>query len=63
MIQIFNILGEKVVTIHNDIIQPGSHIIHWSGKDQSGVNVPSGLYFYRIQSNNRVLTKKMMLLK
>jgi len=62
-IQIFNILGEETLVLHNDIIQPGSHTIHWNGKDHFGVDVPSGLYFYRIQSNNRVLTKKMMLLK
>jgi len=63
LIQIFNILGEEIHILHDDIVQPGSHRIHWNGKNQLGVDVPSGLYFYRIQSNNRVLTKKMMLLK
>jgi hypothetical protein len=62
-IQIYNILGQKVSTLVNEPQEPGYKMIHWDGKDDSGNEVSSGIYFYRIVAKNFVKCKKMTLLK
>ncbi len=62
-IDIFNILGQKIQTLL-DINKPtGSYTITWDGKDKTAQSVSTGIYFYRIQTNDDVQTKKMLLLK
>jgi hypothetical protein len=59
-IDIFNILGEKVLTLFNGKLAAGRHLFTWhAGK------VPSGIYFYRISSSTlgKSLTGKMILMK
>ncbi len=43
-IEVFDLLGQKVATLVNDIRQAGSHQIAWAA------NVPSGIYFYRMEA-------------
>ncbi|MCP4704410.1 MAG: T9SS type A sorting domain-containing protein [candidate division Zixibacteria bacterium] len=62
-IEIFNILGQKIQTLLNTEKQAGIHSITWDGKDSDGLEVSSGIYFYRIQTDVDVETKKMILLK
>lgn len=68
-IHIFNILGQKVRNLVDERQDPGYKMIRWNGKDDSGKEVGSGIYFYRIvaQANNGgedfVKCKKMILLK
>jgi len=57
-IDIFNQLGEQVVTILNSNLSAGYYKIEFNAS-----NYPSGLYFYRILSDNFVETKKMVLMK
>lgn len=61
---IYNISGEKVVTLLNQKMISGSHFVDWFGEDQFGEKVSSGFYFYQLQSDHKVLeTKRMLLLK
>ena len=53
-IQIYNILGQKVRELVDEHQEPGYKIIRWDGKDDSGVEVSSGVYFYRIAAGNFV---------
>ena len=46
----------------NDL-QPGNHSVNWDGKDQSLSQVPSGIYIYRLESENHTGTGKMTLVK
>jgi hypothetical protein len=54
---IFNTLGQAIVVLVNERKDAGLHQIQWNA------NVPSGIYFYRLQAGEYVETKKMVLLK
>lgn len=60
---IYNLLGQKVRILVNDYLAPGVHQVVWDGRNDRGEPVPSGLYFYRLQSGTHVLTGKMILVK
>lgn len=60
---IYNLLGEKVKTLANGVFEPGSHSVSWDGKNESGSVVASGIYFYRLNTGENVITKRMTLLK
>jgi hypothetical protein len=62
-ILIFNSLGQVVRTIENDYKRAGSYQTVWDGKNDHGAAVSSGLYFYQLQTANKVISKKMLLLK
>jgi hypothetical protein len=60
---IFNILGQKIRTLHNGQQTPGRHQITWDALDDFGKRVGSGIYFYRLTGEKVNLVKKMILLK
>lgn len=63
-LEIFNVLGQKVRTLVDEVLQPGYKQVIWDGKDQSGRQVASGVYFYRIKAKDLFTDmKKMVLLK
>jgi hypothetical protein len=62
-IEIFNIKGQKVKGLLNEYTTKGHNNIVWNGQDDNGRNVGSGLYFYRIETEEHTATKKMVLLK
>ncbi len=63
MVDIYNIKGQKVKSLMNDIFDQGNHKVTWNGVDNQNRPVSSGVYYYRVQSGNHVTTKKMVLLK
>jgi len=67
-IKIYNLLGEVVTTLVNEVINAGHHIVVWNGNDESGNQVTSGIYFYEMKANGtdgRAYSQimKMVLLK
>ena len=62
-IDIYNILGQKVKTLVNKNVTAGKHLINWNGKDNSNNNVSSGIYFYKMTTNNYQKTSKMLIVK
>ena len=62
-IDIYNVKGEKVKTLVNNEMDPGHHSAIWNGKDNSGKNVASGVYFYKMKAGKYASTKKMILMK
>jgi len=62
-IEVFNILGEKVKTIYNNYTQPGNYKVQFDSTNDSGNKIPSGVYFYRISTPEKSITKKMIYLK
>ena len=62
-IKVYDILGKEIATLVNGEKPAGKYQITWKGTDNYGNKVSSGVYFYRIITNNFVQTKKMILLK
>ena len=62
-VTIYNLLGQRVRILVDERQRAGSKTVHWDGKDEQGVEVASGIYFYKIQAEEFVQTKKMLLLK
>ncbi len=55
---VYDILGKEIKTLVNEQLQPGSYEVTFDGN-----NLPSGVYFYKLQAGNFIETKKMVLLK
>ena len=55
---IYNVLGQEVSVLHDDMMEAGTHVTTWDAGDRA-----SGVYFYRITTDDFKQTKKMMLLK
>ncbi len=62
-LNVYNVKGQRVTTLINDRMQPGYHSVTWDGIDNDNKKVSSGVYFYRLKADDKILTKKMMLLK
>jgi flagellar hook assembly protein FlgD len=60
---VYDILGARVKTILSRNLPAGKYTVSWDGKDGMGQNVASGMYFYRLQSDTQILTKKMVLIR
>lgn len=58
VLNVYNILGEKVASLLNEIRNEGTHKVLFDGR-----TLASGVYIYTIQCDNRILSRKMMLLK
>jgi len=54
----YNLLGEEVTHLVSESQQAGYHKVIWDAS-----NLPSGIYFYRLQAGDFIETRKMILLK
>ena len=62
-ITIYNILGQEVKKLKDEIILAGEYKIVWNGTDNYGASLPSGIYFVRLQSNKSQQLIKAVLIK
>ena len=62
-LNIYNILGKKVSTLLNNVVNPGKHKVEWNAKDDEGNPVASGIYFYELSSSSFTARKKMLLIR
>lgn len=62
-IEVFNVKGQLVKTLFNDVAAHGRNNVVWSGDDNGGNKVSSGVYFYRLNTEFGSQTRKMMLMK
>ncbi|KQC10331.1 MAG: hypothetical protein APR54_12115 [Candidatus Cloacimonas sp. SDB] len=60
---IYNIKGQKIKTLIDGWQSKGLHDVLWDGKDNNDKSVASGIYFYKINFNNKTDIRKMTLLK
>lgn len=57
-LKIYNILGKEVSKLVNSNLQAGSYEVKWDAASYT-----SGVYFYRLESNGFIETKRMLLIK
>ena len=62
-LEIFNLLGQKVRILVDERQNTGYKKVIWDGKDDKGADVSSGIYFYRLVTENFSDSKKMVLMR
>ncbi|UCE24742.1 MAG: T9SS type A sorting domain-containing protein, partial [Candidatus Zixiibacteriota bacterium] len=62
-LSVYNVLGRRVTTLVDTDQPAGTYRVRWDGTDDYGNHVATGIYLYRLQAGERVLSKKMLLLK
>jgi len=62
-VRVFNLLGEEVCVLVDEMKPAGSHEVVWVGRDRRGIALSSGVYLIHLETNEKTFTRKLMLLK
>ncbi len=62
-LDVYDASGRRIVRLVDSVQEKGNHSVDWNGRGSDGVSVSSGVYFYRISSNKKILSRKMILLR
>jgi len=62
-VAVYNVAGQKVVTLHEGELPAGPHSIVWDGRTGDGAMAASGTYWYRLRTPAGESTRSMILLK
>jgi hypothetical protein len=60
---VYDVRGSRVRVLVSGLEGSGKHVVEWDGRNDAGVAVGSGVYFYRMTTPGFVVSKKMVLLK
>ncbi len=63
VLEVYNIAGQVVKSLLDDEVFAGENRVQWDGTSNSGSEVGSGIYLYRLTINNNVESKKMTMIK
>ncbi|MFC2136825.1 immunoglobulin domain-containing protein [Bacteroidota bacterium] len=61
VICIFNLLGEKVITIVDNTLPVGNYQFLWNRMDDKGIQAPAGIYLYRMETDGYTQTKQLII--
>lgn len=61
--RIYDARGREICTLVNADQEAGQYLISWSGKDEYGTDVSSGIYFVKVSDENKAYHKKMLLVR
>jgi hypothetical protein len=62
-LRIYNVAGQLVKTLVDDVMDAGSYAKEWKGSNNAGAEAASGVYFYRLEAGEYENVKKMVLLR
>ncbi len=62
-VAIYDVLGNEVKVLFNQEAEAGTYNTMWNGMNNSGVQMSSGTYIYRMTAGDFVQSKKMVLMK
>lgn len=62
-VEVFNITGQSVRVLVDREETPGYRVVSWDGRDEDGLNLGCGVYFYRMTTSEFQATRKMLLLR
>jgi alpha-amylase len=60
---VYDAAGRHLTDLVDDVLEPGRHQRTWTGVDSSGRELASGVYFVRLQTPQRSLTQKVVLVR
>jgi FlgD Ig-like domain len=60
---VYDVRGTLVATLIDRILPAGEHRVTWDGRDDRGIDVGSGVYFYHLEAGSVSLTRRMALLR
>jgi len=60
---VYNIRGQKVITLVDELKEAGRYSVNWDGRNDAGQRVSSGVFFYRLQAGDFSAVRKMVILK
>jgi hypothetical protein len=63
LLRVFDVRGGLVATVHDGTLPSGNHAMAWSGRDDRGQPVASGIYLYTLTTSKHTLSRKMVLMK
>jgi len=62
-IDFYDLTGRRVKRLFRGYMGPGEHSVTWDGRDDRGHRAPSGLYFIRVDTGLKLLTRKVIVTK
>lgn len=62
-LKVFNVFGQEIRTLRDEVQKPGKYSVVWDGKDSAGRNVSTGLYMTKLKVGEHIGIKKMLMLK
>lgn len=62
-LKIYNFYGEEMITLVDEIQVKGNHSVYWSGLNNDGMPVATGIYFYKLQVGQFYLVRKLVVLR
>jgi len=63
VLKIYNLLGQEIKTLVNEIQTAGHKSFVWDGRNQLGQVVSPGVYIYRLQVDDEIQNRKMVFVK
>lgn len=60
-LKVYDMLGKEVAVLVNEVKSPGNHFVQFNSNSHSGL--PSGVYIYKLFTENYTASRKMLLLK
>jgi len=62
-LKVYNLLGQEMRTLVNQVQEPGYYSVTWDGQDVFGTEVSSGIYFYTLTIGHNARTRCMVLMR
>lgn len=63
IVRVFDVRGASVATVYDGTLGEGRHSVEWSGHDDNGQPVASGIYLYSLTTAKRTMSRKMVMVK
>ncbi|MBN2030311.1 Ig-like domain-containing protein [bacterium] len=63
VLTIYNMMGQKVLTLVDQDQGPGYYTVEWDGRDESNRETSTGIYIYQLQSTEQTVTRRMIKIK
>ena len=62
-LKVYDVAGRQIRTLLEEHQGPGSFVVTWDGRNDHGKKVATGIYFYRLVAGNKMMSKKIILLR